>query len=455
MSSVSRIVVPSVAVLLFASPFAARAQSLSPAERKMQSYVEQHVPEQIAFLGRVVNISSGTMNHAGVRAVGEEFARELRTLGFDTRWVSLPDSLKRAGHLFAEHKARKPRKGRRLLLLGHLDTVFEGEGQKWMILNDSTAKGAGSSDMKGGDAVILYALKAMAAAGTLDDADIIVALMGDEELAGEPFSISRGALVDAAKRSGAILAFEEDQGKATVARRGWSSWLLTVSARPSHSQGIFSAASGYGAIYEAARILNAFRETMAGEQYLTFNPGVIVGGTTVAYDTTLNSGTAAGKLNIIPKTVEVHGDLRFLTLDQLQKARSRMREIVAKNLAGTSAAITFSVESPPMPPTPGNYSLLATLDSVTRALGMGPTEALDPGLRGAGDISFVANYADALDGLGPSGNAAHTPDETVNLRSIPKATVRAAILINRLAHSKKASVRLPQNHRNTEREGTP
>jgi len=404
----------------------------------MQSYVEQHAAEQIAFLARVVNISSGTMNHAGVRAVGEEFARELRTLGFETRWVSLPESLKRAGHLFAEHKARKPRKGRRLLLLGHLDTVFEGEGQKWTVINDSTAKGAGTSDMKGGDVVILYALKAMAAAGTLDDTDIIVALTGDEELPGEPFSVSRGALTDAAKLSDAILAFEEDQGKATVARRGWSSWLLTVSATPSHSQGIFSAASGYGAVYEAARILNAFRETIAGEQYLTFNPGVIVGGTTVTYDTTLNSGTAAGKLNIIPKTVEVHGDLRFLTLDQLQKARSRMREIAAKNLAGTSAVITFSVESPPMPPTPGNYSLLATLDSVTQALGMGRTEALDPGLRGAGDISFVASYADALDGLGVVGNASHTPDETVNLRSIPKATVRAAVLFNRLAHSKRS-----------------
>ncbi len=431
------LVIRSIALLLIVSPFAAAGQSLSPAERRMQSYVEQHVAEQIAFLGRVVDIGSGTMNHAGVRAVGEEFARELRSLGFETRWVSLPDSVKRAGHLFAEHKARKPRKSRRLLLLGHLDTVFEGEGQKWTILNDSTAKGAGSSDMKGGDAVILYALKAMAAAGTLDDTDIIVALMGDEELAGEPFSVSRAALIDAAKRSDAVLAFEEDAGKATVARRGWSSWLLTVSAKPSHSQGIFSAASGYGAVYETARILNAFRETMAGEQYLTFNPGVIVGGTNVTYDTTLNTGTASGKLNIISRTVQVQGDLRFLTLDQLQKARSRMREIVAKNLAGTSATITFSVESPPMPPTPGNYSLLATLDTVTRALGMGPTEALDPGLRGAGDISFVASYVDALDGLGPVGNAGHTPDETVNLKSIPRATVRAAVLINRLAHSAK------------------
>ena len=424
--------------MLIATPLALNGQTLTPVERKMQAYVEQHLPEEIAFLARTVDINSGTMNHAGVRAVGDEFAKELNTLGFQSRWVSLPDSLKRAGHLFADHRARKGKKGgRRLLLIGHLDTVFEGEGQKWTLLDDSTAKGAGSSDMKGGDVAVLYALKAMASAGTLDDTDIIVAFMGDEESAGEPFSISRHDLVEAAKRSDAILAFEEDNGKATVARRGWSSWLLRVDARAAHSQGIFSEGSGYGAIYEAARILNGFREAMAGEKYLTFSAGVIVGGTTVTYDTTLTSGTAAGKLNIIPRSATVHGDLRFLTLDQLEKARSRMREIASKNLPGTSAQITFAGESPPMPPTPGNYALLATLDSVTRSLGYGPTEALDPGLRGAGDISFVAQYADALDGLGVVGRNAHTPDETVNLKSIPKTTIRAAMLINRLAHTKK------------------
>ncbi|HVD59520.1 MAG TPA: M20/M25/M40 family metallo-hydrolase [Gemmatimonadaceae bacterium] len=424
---------------LFAiAPSISHAQGLSPAERKMQAYVEQHTADEIAYLAKLVNINSGTMNSAGVRAVGDEFAKELNTLGFQSRWASLPDSLHRAGHLISEHRAKNGKaKGRRILLIGHLDTVFEGEGQKWKQLDDSTAKGAGSSDMKGGDVAVLYALKAMAAAGTLDDTDIIVAFMGDEESAGEPFSISRKDLVDAAKRSDAILAFEEDNGKATVARRGWSSWLLKVTAKAAHTQGIFSEGSGYGAIYEVARILNAFRETMAGEKYLTFSAGVIVGGTNVAYDTTLTSGTASGKLNIIPKEAQVQGDLRFLTLGQLDSARARMREIVAKNLPGTSAQITFPEASPPMPPTPGNYALLATLDTVTRALGYGPTEALDPGLRGAGDISFVGQYADALDGLGVIGHDAHTPDETVDLRSIPKATIRAAVLINRLAHSRK------------------
>jgi glutamate carboxypeptidase len=344
--------------------------------------------------------------------------------------------MKRAGHLFAEHKAKKKSRktGKTLLLIGHLDTVFEGEGQKWTMLDDSTAKGAGSSDMKGGDVAILYALKAMKAAGTLDDTNIIVSFIGDEESGGEPDSISRGDLIAAGKRSQAILAFEGDAGKATIARRGSSSWVLTVTGRQAHSGGVFSAGSGYGAIYELARILNEFRETLSSEQYLTFNPGVIVGGTTVAYDSTRIAGTASGKLNIIAPSAYAHGDLRFLTPEQLAKARATMTEIVSRHLPQTSAQISFTDGIPSMPPTPGNYKLLAVLDKVTKDLGQGPTEALDPGLRGAGDVSYVAQYADALDGLGVDGSRSHTPDETVNVRSLPRSTVRAAVLFNRLSH---------------------
>jgi glutamate carboxypeptidase len=307
----------------------------------------------------------------------------------------------------------------------------------WSFEHDSTAKGAGSSDMKGGDVVILYALKAMKAAGTLDDTNIIVAFTGDEENGGEPDSISRRDLIEVAKRTQVLLGFEGDAGKATIARRGSSSWVLTVTGRQAHSGGVFSSGSGYGAIYELARILNEFRETLSKEQYLTFNPGVIVGGTDVRYDSALISGSAAGKLNIIAPSAYAHGDLRFLRPGQLDSARATMREIVGRHLPQTSASISFTDGIPSMPPTAGNYRLLASLDSVTKALGQGPTEALDPGLRGAGDIAYVSQYADALDGLGVDGSRSHTPDETVNLRSIPRSTERAAVLINRLAHRRK------------------
>lgn len=414
------------------------AQQLNPAEQKMRTYVHDHIADETAFLAKVVDINSGTLNQAGVRAAGDAFAKELQPLGFETRWVSLPPEMKRAGHLFAEHLPKKGNaSGKTVLLLGHLDTVFEGEGQKWTMLDDSTAKGAGSGDMKGGDVAFLWALKAMKAAGTLDDTHIIVALTGDEEAPGKPDSISRHDLVEAAKRSDALLAFEGDAGKATIARRGFSAWQVTVKARQSHSAGMFSKGSGFGAIYEVSRILNGFRESLSNEKYLTLNPGAVVGGTTVSFDSLETSGTAAGKLNIIAPSAIVQGDLRFMTPGQLDSARSSMRAIVSSSLPGTSATISFTDGNPAMPPTKGNYALMATLDSVTRALGQGPTEALDPGLRGGGDISFIAQYADGIDGLGLVGNRAHTPDETVNLKSLTVATERAAVYINRVAHERK------------------
>src|SRR3954451_21775125 len=406
--------------------------SLSKTEQRIRDYVRSHQAEQIDFLEKAVNISSGTFNLPGVREVGRLFEPEFSALGFQAGWVALPDAVGRAGHLFAE---RKGNKGKRLLLIGHLDTVFEGAGERFVRL-DTLAAGAGSSDMKGGDIVILYALKALQSVGALDGTRIIVALTGDEEDAGPLHLVSRQSLIDAAKRSDVALAFEEDAGKGTVARRGMSGWQLVVTGRQAHSSGIFSPGASYGAIYEAARILDEFREKLSNEQYLTFNPAVIVGGTDVTYDSAKISGTAAGKDNIIAPRVFARGDLRFLSQDQLLKARDAMRAIVADHLPGTQATITFEDGNPAMPPTRGNLALLAVEDSVSRALGQGPVEALDPGKRGGGDISYISEYVDALDGLGVKGMRSHTPDERVDLRSIGPATERAALLIYRLTRGR-------------------
>lgn len=408
------------------------APRLSSVEQKLRDYVRSREAEQVALLEKITNMGSGSLDLAGVRAVGDALAPQFASIGFDTRWVALPDSVGRAGHLFAE---RRGKRGRRLLLIGHLDTVFEGKGAPF-VRQDTLASGAGVSDMKAGDLVILYALKALQSVGALDGTQIIVALTGDEENSGPLFQLSRQPFIDVAKRSDIALGFEEDAGKGTVARRGMSGWQLTVTGTQGHSSGIFSPGTSYGAIYETARILNAFRERLSGQQYLTFNPGVIVGGTDVTYDSARIAGTASGKDNIIARRVVARGDLRFLSRDQLQKARDSMHAIVSQNLPGTSATIAFEDGNPAMPPTKGNYALLATLDTVSRALGQGPVEALDPGRRGAGDISYVSDYVDALDGLGVVGFRSHSPEERVDLRSMTTATERAAVLIYRLTRGK-------------------
>jgi glutamate carboxypeptidase len=143
---------------------AARAQSLSPAERALAQSVAHRLDEEVATLERVVNINSGTLNVAGVREVGRVFQQDLEALGFTTRWVSMPEPMHRAGHLFAERLAPAGATGKRVLLVGHLDTVFEGAGHRFQRDGDAV-RGAGVADMKGGDVVILFALRALHAAG--------------------------------------------------------------------------------------------------------------------------------------------------------------------------------------------------------------------------------------------------------------------------------------------------
>ncbi len=281
--------------------------------------------------------------------------------------------------------------------------------------------------------MLVFALKALRDAGRLQDANITVVFHGDEESPGLPLSVSRRDLRDAAQHSDVALAFEAGtQSLASVSRRGSSSWLLTVQARQSHSAGVFSASAGYGAIYEAARILDAFRRELAGQPDLTFNPGVILGGTDVNYDAAHVSGTASGKTNIIAPAAVVPGDLRFITESQKDSTRARMRGIVADHLPGTTAEITFEDDYPAMPMTSGGARLIALYDSTSRALGYGPVRAQDPTTRGAGDVSFVAPYIAGMDGLGTLGRGAHTPNEMVDLNSLTMQTERAAVLMERL-----------------------
>jgi glutamate carboxypeptidase len=401
--------------------------ALSAEETKVREYVRAHHEADIALLERAVNISSGSQNAIGVRRVGELFGAQLAELGFTVRMSEMPSSMHRGGHLIAE---RQGIRGPRLLLIGHLDTVFEGEGQRF-VRQDTIARGAGTSDMKGGDVAIIAALRALHATGDLEGSRIIVIMTGDEEAVGSPREVARKDLIDAAQRSDIALAFEGGSAsRASIARRGSSSWTLTTSARQGHSAGVFSR-GGFGAIYEAARILDTFRRELSGDPTLTFNPGVIAGGTDIERDSS-GALTASGKTNIIsPKTV-VNGDLRFLRESQKDSTRARMRAIVAQHLAGSEAEITFRDGYPAMPPTVAGAGLLAQFDAVSRALGYGTVEGDPPESRGAGDVSFVAPYMTGMDGLGVAGRGAHSPEESVNLNSLTMAAERAAVLMRRL-----------------------
>ena len=412
---------------------AINAQGLSKLEKKVLELIDSRNQESIDLLKESANINSGSLNIEGVKKVGAIYARELEKAGFACSWISMPDSMKRAGHLVAE---RKGKKGKKLFLIGHLDTVFEPDMPftPFTLVNDSTATGQGVNDMKGGDVIMIKALQALHAQGLLDDVTITAYFTGDEERGGEPVSVSRADFIERAKQAEVAIGFEGATGLNTIAtaRRGSSDWKLEVTAETGHSSGIFSDRAGYGAIYEAARIINEFRTALSAEQYLTFNPGLIIGGSEIQYNASKASGSAIGKDNIISPAVVVSGDLRFLTEQQKENARAAMREIVGKSLKGTNASIKFEDGIPSMAPTPGNETILKVIDGISQDLGQGPSVDGNPGSRGAGDISYVAAYLDCVDGLGATGAGAHAPGETIKLNDLPFLTKRAALLIYRL-----------------------
>jgi glutamate carboxypeptidase len=417
--------------LLFIS--LALSDGLSKAEKTIQIYVDKHMEEAIDLVEKVVNINSGTLNIDGNKTVGKIFQTELDQLGFNTYWVTYPETVKRSGHLFAEMRGGK---GKKIVLIGHLDTVFELDHPFQKFTRDGdTAYGPGVSDMKAGDVSMIYAMKALDNVGVLKNLDLTLVFIGDEEKTGGHPSIVRKELIEAGKWANIGLGFEGAHGlnTGTIARRSSSSWMLTTTGIQGHSSQIFKDELGYGAIFEAARIVNAFREELVGEEYLSFNPGTIVGGTDIAYDPVTARGTTFGKTNVVSQAATVHGGIRTISTEQLDKAITMMKDIASQNLPGTTAKIEFKTSYPPMAPTKQNYVLLDKLESVNVDLGYGKLEPLDPGKRGAADISFVAPHVDAsLAGMGPDGFGEHSEKEGLDLTSFPKTTTRAAILIYRL-----------------------
>jgi glutamate carboxypeptidase len=425
-----------LALSLFLAAIPAQAAPPSKAEKVMIATVDAEQARHLELLEKLVNQNSGTRNLAGVKAVHDMLVPEFEALGFTVRWVD-QSAVGRAGHFIAEHKGKPGTK--RLLLIGHLDTVFELDHpfQKYERISADKVKGPGAADDKGGIISMLAALRAMHKAGTLKDANIEAVLTGDEESVGLPVATARVELLAAGKRADAALDFEglsQEDGKdmGSIARRSSGNWKVTVTAKSGHSSGVFSPSAGEGAIYPLAAILTAFRQELP-EPNLTFNVGTIAGGISVKNPPGEGNLAVMGKTNIIPAEATARGDLRALSRESIDRVVAKMRAIVARPFNGGSATFEFEDKYPPMAPTEGNRALLAKLNGVNATLGLPAMEPLDPLKRGAGDVSFVAADVDSLVGLGPASRGDHTAEETVDVPSLWRQAKRAALLMTRLS----------------------
>jgi glutamate carboxypeptidase len=402
-------------------------------EKALVSQINAGEQANLALLEQLVNVNSGTMNFAGVRQVGDLLRPRFEALGFKVTWVD-GTPFHRAGHLIAT----RPGRGPHVLLIGHLDTVFEPNHpfQRWQRVDENIVHGPGVADMKGGDIIALAALDALRAAKVLDSLQFTVVLHGDEEDSGRPLDLARRDLIEAAKAADIAIGLEnaaDDPKTAVTARRSSTGWVVKVKAKSSHSSQIFSDEVGAGAAYELGRILNGFYEQVRGEEFVTFNPGLVASSTQVDFKSNPLSATISGKNNIVAPVAIASGDLRTLTVKELEDTRAKMRKVVADSLPQTSAEIEFTDSYPPMAPTEGNRKLLSMYDAVSRDLGFGPVTEVNPRNAGAADISFAADHVDmAIDGLGLLGGGSHTPEEFADLRTYKIQAQRLAVLLYRL-----------------------
>ena len=418
-----------MSVFVLLSPFSAGAQPYSLQDSQLSNYLLPKKAEQLSLLERLVNTNSGTLNIEGVLKVGNLLEPEFQAAGFSTRWIELPAAMQRAGMLVAE---RKGTSGKKLLLIGHLDTVFPKDSPFQTFERQGRfATGPGIIDNKGGMVVLLYALKALHAMGALDDASITVVLTGDEENSGKPIAVSRQPLIEMAKASDVVLDFEPTvSGHASVGRRGTAHWLIEAAGREGHSSIIFSDEVGAGASFELARILDQLRKSLVGEPGLTVNPGTLVAGVEAKYDKASGAGSVFGRTNLVAQTAIASGDVRYLTTEQKQQAEARMAAIVKDSLPGTTSTLQLEQVLPPMPSTASSLQLFERYSQLSQRLGHGPVTLLPAELRGGGDISYVAPYVStALVGIGASGDGEHSARERLDVESLFTRSQLAALLM--------------------------
>ncbi|MFI5205817.1 MAG: M20/M25/M40 family metallo-hydrolase, partial [Candidatus Paceibacterales bacterium] len=350
----------------------------SPIEKQIQNNAIREQDAALALLEQLVNINSGTANFTGVHQVGDVLRKQFEELGFKTRWIESSVETHRAGTFLAERKG--PAGAKRLLLLGHLDTVFSLSSPfQHFRRHGNVATGPGIVDAKGGDVVILSALKALQAAKALENTSITVLLTPDAENVAQPTSLSRKPLLQAAQHADVALDFEGSLGlgTSTIARRGTSYWEIKTK----------DALGTNRAVFELARILNTMRIELEEEDYLSFSSDAITGPV---------------KSDLMVTAAFAKGNLSFLTEKQRKKVEDKIQAIVQQNLPGTTAVVRFQDGISAMKPTQQDKNLLKNYSQVSIDLGYGVVKPLPSGLRDPADISYIAGSMPAnLSGLGP------------------------------------------------------
>ncbi|MEU3254834.1 M20/M25/M40 family metallo-hydrolase [Streptomyces sp. NPDC006997] len=391
-----------------------------PSPRVFLALARDRLPRFLDDLAELVGVDSGSHSPDGVNRVAALLTARLDALGFEVERVTLPDGAdgQRFGDALVARRAGAlpaAQGGRRVLLLGHMDTVFEDgtAAERPFTIRGGRAHGPGVSDDKGGLLAGLLALDLLRAAGVEAYREVVLLATPDEEI-GSP--ASRPLTERLAAESDVALALEcaRENGDLVCARKGVADFRVTVTGTAAHA-GI-EPERGANAALAAAHLVVAFQALNGNWDGVTVNVGVIRAGT---------------RANIVCPEAELRVEVRSATAAGIDAARAALDAAASRPVVpGTRARVEQLDFCPPLEPSPGVRRLLATARELGAELGV-PVRATATG--GVGDANFVAGVGiPVLDGLGPVGGADHTPEEWLDLTTVRHRAALLAALVARL-----------------------
>ncbi|MFE5023928.1 M20 family metallopeptidase [Streptomyces sp. NPDC056656] len=394
-----------------------------PLDEALLALSHAHQARYLEDLAELVAIDSGSYSSDGVNRVADLVRARLERLGFSAERVPLPPA---HGHRIAdvligrkEGRLAVADGGRRLLLAAHMDTVFDdgAAAERPFSLSGSLAHGPGVSDDKGGLVAGLAALEILARARVEDYAELVFLATPDEEI-GSP--ASRPVTRRAAEGAHYALALEcaRENGDLVIARKGVADFRLTVTGRAAHA-GI-EPERGANAALAAAHLVIAIQALNGRWEGVTLNVGVV---------------RAGSRFNIVCPDAELLVEIRSATDSGMREATAAIQEATARPVVpGTRVTVEELESCPPMEDTDASRRML------DRAKGIGVRLGLHFGATatgGVGDANTIAGTGvPTLDGLGPVGGADHTPEEWLDVGSVPARVALLASLIADLGDSR-------------------
>ncbi len=363
------------------------------------------------MLERLVNKDSGSHYKKGVDAIGKILSNEYQLLNYHVDIVEQSDV---GNHLFIRHKeAKNPR----IIILGHLDTVYK-EGtvkNRPFIIRGTRAYGPGVIDMKGSHVTLLYAIKALIEAGHTEAIKNVHIFLNSDEEIGSATSHVLIENVSLGKQYALVMEPARPDGSIVSSRRGGGHYELKVYGKASHA-GI-APEDGISAIEEISHKIIKLQKLNQLQEGINVNVGIVKGGESA---------------NVICPFAEAVIDIRIDNFEQGILIDKEIKRICSKSdVPGTVLELKGGIHRSPMIKDEGTIRLLEIIQEISEEMGL---HLMDVATGGNSDASFTSNVGvPTIDGLGPVGGNAHSEDEYLEIPSLIERALLLANVIKKLS----------------------